>query len=255
MTLVGQCSRTFAWLALVMALMLSGPLLTLSFGSASMRGDWRTATHRPTGLAPDPALHRGAVVQVYASRTFGWRGAFAVHTWVAAKPANADRYTRYEVIGWYARGGGSGLTISDTRAPDAEWYGAAPRLIGNLRGAAAEAVIAKLPKAAADYAYTSYSAWPGPNSNTFIAHLGRTIPELHLTLPSLAIGKDYLPAGQWFSPTPSGTGYQLSIAGIVGVTLARDEGLEINLFGLVAGIDFHPPALKLPGIGRVPGSI
>ena len=45
-------------------------------------------------------MHPEAIVQVYASRTFGWRGAFAVHTWVAAKPAGADRYTRYEVIGW-----------------------------------------------------------------------------------------------------------------------------------------------------------
>ena len=40
------------------------------------------------------------VVQVYGGRTFGWRGAFAVHTWLAAKPAGADRYLRYEVIGW-----------------------------------------------------------------------------------------------------------------------------------------------------------
>jgi len=37
------------------------------------------------------------------------------------------------------------------------------------------------------------------------------------------------------------------------VTAARDEGLELNLFGLVTGIDFRHPALKLPGIGRVPG--
>ena len=50
-------------------------------------GDWRTASHRSAGLAPDPASHRDAVVQVYAARTFGWRGAFAVHTWLAAKPA------------------------------------------------------------------------------------------------------------------------------------------------------------------------
>jgi hypothetical protein len=254
MTIVNGTMRGAGWLALVVALMLSGPLLTLAFGSASMRGDWRTATHRSTGLAPDPATHPEAVVQVYAGRTFGWRGAFAVHTWVAAKPAHADHYTRYEVIGWYARrGGGSGLSVSDSRAPDAEWYGAPPRLVDDLRGAEAEAVIAKLPKAAADYPYATYTAWPGPNSNTFVAHLGRAIPEMRLTLPSLAIGKDYLPLSQWLSPMPSGTGYQLSLGGVVGVALARDEGLEINLFGLVAGIDWRHRALKLPGIGRVPG--
>ena len=254
MIIVRHLLRGTGWLALVVALMLSGPLLTLALGHASMRGDWRTATHRSTGLAPDPAVHREAIVQVYASRTFGWRGAFAVHTWVAAKPAGADRYTRYEVIGWRTLRGGSGLSISDDRAPDAEWYGAAPTLIGERRGADAEAIIARLPQAAATYPYsTTYSAWPGPNSNTFVAHLGRAIPQWRLTLPSIAIGKDYLPAWQFVSPAPSGTGWQMSLAGIIGVLAARDEGLELNLFGLVAGIDFRQPALKLPGIGRIPG--
>lgn len=43
------------------------------------------------------------MVQVYAARTFGWRGAFAVHTRLTAKEPDADLHTRYEVIGWYAR--------------------------------------------------------------------------------------------------------------------------------------------------------
>ncbi|MEO9161858.1 MAG: DUF3750 domain-containing protein [Casimicrobiaceae bacterium] len=253
MTIGNSALRAVGWLVVAVVLMLCGPLLTLAFGSVSMHGDWRTATHRPTGLAPNPAAHPEAIVQVYASRTFGWRGAFAVHTWVAAKPAYADHYTRYEVIGWYARGGGSGITISDDEAPDAEWYGRTPRLIADVSGPRAETAIAKLAKVVADYSYTSYRAWPGPNSNTFIAYVGRAIPELNLTMPSLAIGKDYLPGGQWFSPTPSGTGYQLSLDGIIGVTAARDEGFEINLFGLVTGIDFRHPALKFPGIGRIPG--
>ena len=185
MTIINGTLRAAGWLALVVALLLSGPLLTLAFGNVSMRGDWRAATHRPAGLAPDPAAHPQAVVQVYASRTFGWRGAFAVHTWVAAKPAGAMRYTRYEVIGWRALGGGSALSISEQNAPDAEWYGAAPRLLRDLRGPDAETVIARLPNAAADYPYpTKYSVWPGPNSNTFVAHLGRAIPELHQRFPT-----------------------------------------------------------------------
>ena len=55
MTIVRYSFRTLGWFSLVVATMLSGPLLTLATGNASMRGDWRTATHRPTGLAPDPA--------------------------------------------------------------------------------------------------------------------------------------------------------------------------------------------------------
>ena len=135
------------------------------------------------------------MVQAYASHTFGWRGAFAVHTWLAAKPAGADHYTRYEVIGWYARSGHSAVSVTNTPTPDTEWYGSAPRLIRDLRGADAEAVIGKLEAAVASYPYPDlYRAWPGPNSNTFLAHLGRAVPELRLTLPSTAIGKDYLPA-------------------------------------------------------------
>ncbi|MGE5170409.1 MAG: DUF3750 domain-containing protein [Rudaea sp.] len=244
--------RVVAWLALAVALLLSGPLLTLAFGNVSIHGDWRTATHRSTGLAPDAALHPEAVVQAYASRTFGWRGAFAVHTWIAAKPAHAERYTRYEVIGWYSRGGGSGLSVTETASPDAEWYGARPYVIRDLRGAAAEDVIARLEKTAEAYPYSGYRAWPGPNSNTFIAYLAREIPEFQLGLPSLAIGKDYVPAGRWLVRAPSGTGWQLSLGGILGVTLARVEGFELNLFGLVLGVDFRQPALKLPGVGRVP---
>jgi len=245
--------RATWWLLGIFVLLLTGPMLTLAFGSVSFKGDWRTATHRATGLAPDPAEHPAAVVQVYASRTFGWRGAFAVHTWLAAKPEGANRYTRYEVIGWYARGGGSALSVSDRGAPDAEWYGAPPRLIRDVRGADAQTIIDKLPAAAESYPYASnYSVWPGPNSNTFIAHLGRQIPELELTLPSMAIGKDYLPAGQLFARTPSGTGYQLSLFGIVGLAAARDEGIELNLFGLVIGLDLRHPGIKLPGIGTWP---
>ena len=256
MTLLPTLTKLLGWALLALALLLAGPLLTLAFGQATMRGDWRTATHRSIGLAPDPAAHPEAVVQVYASRTFGWRGAFAVHTWVAAKPAGAPRYTRYEVIGWRAMGGGSALSVSDSVPPDAEWYGAAPARIADLRGPAAEAVIAKLPQAAESYPYaTRYSAWPGPNSNTFVAHLGREIPELRLALPSLAIGKDYLEGGRVLAPAPSGTGYQVSLGGVVGVMLAREEGLELNVFGLVAGIDVLHPALKVPGVGRVPGGV
>lgn len=242
------------WFSVILTLLLAGPLLTLAFGRVSVQGDWRTASHRPTGLAPDPAGTPEAVVQVYASRAFGWRGAFADHMWVAVKPAGATHYTRYEVIGWYGGGGRSVVSVSDQRPPDAEWYGKPPRLVREVRGPAADVVIAKLPQAVASYPYPSaYSAWPGPNSNTFVAHLGREIPELRLALPSTAIGKDYLGLDRVFAPAPSGTGYQLSLNGLVGVIAAVEEGLEVNVLGLVTGIDLRKLALKLPGIGGVPG--
>jgi len=242
------------WFLVALALLLAGPLLTLAFGRASVGGDWRTASQRTTGLAPDPSEHREPVVQVYASRAFGWRGAFSDHTWVAVKPEGAARYTRYEVIGWYASGGRSVISISSQRAPDAEWYGAPPRLLRDLRGAEAAAVIARLPQALAAYPWPAeYRVWPGPNSNTFVAYLGRAIPELRLAMPSTAVGKDYVSLREIVGPSSSHTGVAVSLYGLVGVTAAWDEGLEVNVLGLVAGVDVRHPALKLPGIGRVPG--
>ena len=79
MAIARRLFRTMGWLALAVVLLLGGPVLTLAFGNGAMRGDWRTATHHATGQAPDAATHPEAIVQVYASRTFGWRGAFAVH--------------------------------------------------------------------------------------------------------------------------------------------------------------------------------
>jgi hypothetical protein len=240
-------------LLVLLVVLIGGPLATMAFGPVSVRGDWSAATHRPAGLAPDPAAHPEAVVQVYAARTFGWRGAFAVHTWIAAKPANAPQYTRYEVIGWYARrGGGSGLSVQSARAPDAEWYGASPQLLRDIRGPQAEAVIARLDGVAAAYPHSTYRAWPGPNSNTFVAHVARAIPALRVALPPHAVGKDYLPFGEFVAPTPSNTGWQAGVGGVLGIAVGVDEGLELNLLGLVAGIDLLPPGLKLPGIGRLP---
>ena len=248
-----KVKRMLLWLVLLLVVLIAGPLWTLATGRVPLYADWRTATHRSTGLAPDPTAYREPVVQVYASRAFGWRGAFGVHTWIAAKPRNADRYTRYEVLGWFARTGQPVISVSSAHAPDAEWYGARPMLLSDCRGADAEAAIAKLEAAIASYPHAlSYSVWPGPNSNTFVAYIAREIPELELTLPSIAIGKDYLPIGDLFARAPSGTGYQFSLLGLIGATAARHEGIELNVLGLVVGFDLRRPALKLPGIGSVP---
>jgi hypothetical protein len=48
---------------------------------------------------------------------------------------------------------------------------------------------------------------------------------------------------------PSGTGWQVSLYGLLGLGLAREEGIELNILGLAAGIDFKDLALRLPGIG------
>lgn len=93
-------------------------IFVLAIARGVFAQDWRTASHEPAGLAPDAATTAEAIVQVYAARTWGWRGSFGVHTWVAIKPADAKTYTVYEVIGWKLRWSGSALKVSE-RAPDA----------------------------------------------------------------------------------------------------------------------------------------
>ncbi|MEZ5740476.1 MAG: hypothetical protein R3E68_14195 [Burkholderiaceae bacterium] len=51
---------------------------------------------------------------------------------------------------------------------------------------------------------------------------------------------------------PSGSGWQFSLAGLLGLTVAAREGIEINLLGLSGGFDVDDLALRLPGVGRVP---
>jgi Protein of unknown function (DUF3750) len=205
----------------------------------------------PSNQAPDPATTPEPVVQVYAARTVGWRGVFAVHTWIAMKPRDAETYTRYEVIGWRVYRGVAAVRVNRS-GPDDYWFGARPERLVDLRGDGVDDVIARVESAITAYPYPdSYRIWPGPNSNTFTAWVGRSVPELRLKLPSTAIGKDFLPNGSLADTTPSGTGVQLSLFGVGGLAVGWEEGIELNLLSLNFGVEVKSPALKLPFVGRL----
>jgi len=235
------------------------PLLALAAlaGCAPLeraRGTWWELDRGPSGQAPDPAATPEAVVQVYAARAVSWRGVFAVHTWIAVKPSRAGSYTRYEVIGWGVEGGAPAVRVNRT-GPDNHWFGDRPEKLVDLRGDGVDEVIARIEAAVHAYPYPgSYRSWPGPNSNTFTAWVGREVPALRLKLPPTAIGKDYLPNGDLVGRTPSGTGVQLSFFGLGGLALGWEEGIELNILTLVFGVDLKRPALKLPVVGRLGAS-
>ena len=213
---------------------------------------WSELRRDSTKLAPDPATTNDAIIQVYAARAMRWRGALGVHSWIATKRTDEKHYTRLEVMGYALRWSGRTVQIRSGQ-PDSYWYGSRPQLLRELRGGAdIDRLIDKLHDAASNYPFNErYKVWPGPNSNTFIAYLARQVPELNLDLPPTAIGKDYLVDRSLLSEPPSGSGLQLSIAGLLGVIVSLEEGLEMNLLGLTAGIDLSPFAIKLPGIGRL----
>lgn len=166
--------------------------ICLFISACNGNGDWRTASRESAGIAPLPQKTRDAVVQVYAADAWSWRGWFAVHTWIATKPEDADSYTVYEVVGWRQK---RGLPVvrMERDIPDRLWYGEKPHILVDWRGPKAQALLDSIEAAVLSYPWPDeYRAFPGPNSNTFTAWIAREVPELELDLPLSAIGSGYV---------------------------------------------------------------
>jgi hypothetical protein len=235
----------------VLVLLFLVPLVTHAawwMTRSDLATSWRGADWSSARLLPEPAAAPRAMVHLYAARVGRWRGIFAHHTWIVVKEAGADRYTRYDKVGW-----GSPVRMNGWAA-DGRWFGNEPQLILAVEGEAAERLIPRVRAAVTSYRYRSfgdYRPWPGPNSNTFVAHVMKEVPELGAALPPTALGKDWHPHGEWLGLTPSRTGIRVSFGGFAGLAVGWIEGVELNLLGLVAGLDIRRPAVKLPGWGRI----
>lgn len=237
------------------ALLLFALFYVLPIGLAAARyrlagsgADWRTADRSSAGLLAPAAANPAAVVRVFAAPTVRWRGIVAVHCWIVVKPAGAAAYTRYDYTAW-----GEPIRVNGF-APDGRWFGQGPAVVFAADGPAAAALIPRMQAAVARYAFHEegdYRAWPGPNSNTFVAAILDAVPETGVSLPPTAIGKDYPYDGRWLRLTPSGTGIRLSLLGYAGLTVGWVEGIELNILGGVAGLDLRRPAIRLPGLGRL----
>ncbi len=234
-------------------------LAALSFGlsvaNASLADDapktytWRDAPKHSTGIAPDPVTLRDtAIVQVYIAPTYGWRRYVAVHPWIIFKRSGETAFTRYDVVGWRA----PEVVQRNYALPDGLWYGERPQLLVDHRGEGVDAMIGEIEAAIASYPYAdTYRVYPGPNSNTFLAHIGREVPALKLDLPANAIGKDYRPITSPLGISSSGSGVQATLFGLLGFNVGLGEGVEVNLLGLNFGVDLNSPGLRLPFVGRI----
>ncbi len=238
-----------AILAVVVLPIGAGAALYAAKGGPS---SWHDADWSSAGTAPDPATDRESIVQIYAARTGHWKGVLAVHTWIALKRENARHFDRYDVVGW-----GNPVRLNNYPV-DGRWYSNAPNVIREIRGTRAEKLIPKIEAAVLSYPFHergSYKIWPGPNSNTFVAWVGRSVPELGLEMPATAVGKDFMGQGFNAGSSPSGTGWQFSYSGLVGGTFALFEGFELNFLGLTIGIDPQDLAIKLPAFGKIGASL
>jgi hypothetical protein len=208
---------------------------------------WRDYNGSARSSLPAATAHPEARILVLAGRTRGWKGAVALHSWIVIKPADAKAWRRYDVVGW----GGSPVR-TNYWGPDI-WFGERPQVVVDLKGQTAQALIPRIEAAIKEYRYANdgdYRMWPGPNSNTFIAAVLRAVPEIGVSLPPNAIGRDYRP-GPYAGLTDSGTGVEVNLWGAFGAKVGWIEGVEVNVLGLVAGLDLRNPAIKVPGFGLV----
>jgi hypothetical protein len=208
---------------------------------------WYDADWSSTGMLPRATAKPDAAVYVFAGRTGRWKGIFAHHSWIVIRERSVG-YTRYDKVAW-----GRPVKVNGW-PPDGRWLGHVPMLVAAIEGSEAERLIPKIKAAVARYPHNrpgAYSVWPGPNSNSFVAYVLAAIPEAGIVLPPTAIGKDWRADQRFFGWAPSGTGVEINLGGYLGVTVAWVEGLEVNVLGLVTGLDVRRPAIKLPGFGRI----
>ena len=208
---------------------------------------WRDADWSSTGLLPKAADDKPARVIVFTGKAGAWKGIFAVHSWIVIKPAGAREWIRYDVVGW------DNPVRTNGWPADGRWFGNMPVAIADISGPAAEKLIPRIEAAVKAYNYRhagDYRIWPGPNSNSFTAAILRAVPELGVALPPNAVGRDFR-SRPYVGLTDSGTGVEFNLFGVAALKLGWVEGVELDLLGLVAGLDLRRPGVKLPGFGRI----
>ena len=244
MAVIRRFLLRFLVLAIILPIM-AGTALSLSRGWAE---SWSTADWGSSGLLPEASAVAEARVMIIAARTGRWKSIFAEHMSIVLKRPGEAQWTRYDVVGW------GNPVRRNGWAADAFWYGNRPYVVAEISGAEAEALLPRVEASIAAYPYAargSYTVWPGPNSNSFVAWVVRNTEGFAAELPPVAVGKDYLGAGMQLARAASGTGVVFSVSGILGLTLAWEEGVEINLLGTAIGVDPNDLAVKLPSLGKV----
>ncbi|MEL6750889.1 MAG: DUF3750 domain-containing protein [Pseudomonadota bacterium] len=207
---------------------------------------WRDANWDSAGILPQPRQDEAALY-LMSARTGGMKGALATHSWVVLKKPGEARYQRFDKVGW-------GRPVRrNSFAADGNWYSNPPRIVWQASGTEAAALLPQVEKAIANYAHQQpgdYGIWPGPNSNTFIAHVVRSVPGFASDLPGEAVGRDYPKGNGWLWRDASGA-LRGSLGGFAGFAVGGTAGFELNFLGLVAGFDWQRGEVKVPGFGSM----
>lgn len=206
---------------------------------------WRHATWSSAGILPATPEKSDAGIYVLSARTGGLKGAFSTHSWIVLKAPGKTNYDRYDVVGW-------GTPVrKNAYDADGHWYSNRPEINHKITGQKAADIIPKIEQAVANYPWNQrgdYVTWPGPNSNTFVASILRDIPDLAVSTPHTAVGRDFPAGGKWFGRHPNGSWFA-TLGGYLGVVIGGETGFEINFLGLVAGFNPFAGEILIPSFG------
>lgn len=234
------------FIALVFVLPVAATMLWWSLQDRP--SSWRAANWSASGVLPVAGEASEPAIYVMAARTGGLKGALSVHSWIVIRKPGTASYDRYDKVGW-------GAPVRTNGYPaDAFWYSNRPWIVHAVLGEQAAALVPKVEAAIADYPYRQnggYRIWPGPNSNSFVAHVLNAVPELGAQLPPNAVGRDYAPGWASLRLAPDWRDVRATLGGFAGFAIGARSGFELHFLGAVAGVDVANPALKIPGFGRV----
>lgn len=207
---------------------------------------WNGEDCSATGLLPDPASRPDAGIYLLSARTSGLKGALASHSWIVIRKPGSRIYERYDKMGW------GEVIWKDGFPADGLWFSNEPVIDQALEGPAAARLIPAVEAAIASYPFAvegSYCAWPGPNSNSFIAHVLRAAPEIG-RMPATAVGRDFHPRSMvgWHAGHRS---FEVNLRGYLGLAVGRTH-LEVRILGLVGGIDLSTRSVLVPAVGAMP---
>ncbi|MEO0651484.1 MAG: DUF3750 domain-containing protein [Planctomycetota bacterium] len=211
------------------------PLLALAL--CACQATRPSSLREPIGDAPAVLVKRLRIPDTEA-----WYTRFASHSWFAVRSKPDGTWRRIEIVG--PSSGVEDVPIDADAAFADERWDRPVEVLAAYTGRDAAVMANEVRLLAETYDDSTYRAWPGPNSNTFVERILRQVDGLAAQLDHNAVGKDWALPGRigW---TGSGAGVELELP-LVGLQLGLLEGVEVHLFGLTLGVGIWPLGLKLP---------
>ena len=218
---------------------------------AGVSGGWLALCLVGEITADQPALPAGAgAVVALFSAPVPRIGLIARHSWLVVRAPGESGWERWDLFENIS--GPLGLVSRvavDAAGASGDMGNGASTIEWVVEGERAAAFVACLRREGPRYpARERYTAWPGPNSNSFIDAMLRDCG-LARPMSGTAIGKDYRGL-LGVSIARERTGVQLETP-LVGASLGLCEGVEVHALAFTVGVDLWPPAVLLPvGDGR-----